>query len=173
VLQLIRKNLKHLSVLVWVGIAAFVVGGAFLFVSGPFHMGEDVVAKVNKTTITMENFQNTYQRLYRFYSQLLSNNFTDEDLKKLNLKQKAVDILIERALFIQEAKKRNIKATNEDVQKTIEKMSIFWDKPGHFSQQRYLTILKTNGVQPRNFEASLRTDIIIDKLKNSVASKVV
>ena len=171
-LQIIRKNLKHLSVLVWVGIAAFVVGGGFLFVSGPFHMGKDVVAKVNKTTITMENFQNTYQRLYRFYSQLLSNNFTDEDLKKLNLKQKAVDILIERALFIQEAKKRNIKATNEDVQKTIEKMSIFWDKPGHFSQQRYLTILKTNGVQPKNFEASLRTDIIIDKLKNSVASKV-
>ena len=170
-LQIIRKNLKHLSILVWIGVAAFVIAGAFLFVSGPFHMGKDVVAKVNKTTITVSDFQNTYRHLYHFYSQLFPN-LTDENLKKLNLKQKALDMLINRALLIQEAEKRNIKATDEEVQKAIENMSVFWDKPGHFSQQRYFAILKMNGIQPRDFEASRRTDIIIDKLKNSVASKV-
>lgn len=171
-----RENIRKFAIFLWIAVIAFVIGGAYLFVRGPFTMGDNTAIQVGKTKITMPEYQKTYNNIYKFYIQLLTQikggDITDSDIKKLNIKQKTVDTLIERALLLQEAKKEGIKVTNDDIQKNIENNSAFFAN-GQFSKQKYLAILSANNINPREYEDSIRTSLYINKLKARVLKNVV
>ena len=167
-LDFLRTNIKKFAIFLWIAAAAFIIGGAYLFVRGPFTMGSNTAIQVGDVKISFPEYEKAYNNVYRFYVQLLTQlkggNFTDEDLKKLNIKQKTIDMLVRRALLLQEAKKEGIKVTDEDVLKAIESNPAFYYN-GKFSKEKYLAILKANGINPKDYEESLKTSLYIDKLK--------
>ncbi len=174
-LTFFRNNIKKFAFAFWIAVIAFVVGGAYLFVRGPFTMGNNTAIKVGDVKISFPEYEKTYNNIYRFYVQLLTQikggNITDADIKKLNIKQKTIDTLIERALLLQEAKKEGIKVTNKDVLKKIESNRAFFVN-GHFSKQKYLAVLRENNINPRDYENSVRVSLYIDKLKSRVLKNV-
>ncbi len=174
-LTFFRENIRKFAIFLWIAVIAFVVGGAYLFVRGPFTMGGNTAIEVGKTKISMPTYEKTYNNIYKFYVQLLTQikggNVTESDIKKLNIKKKTIDTLIERALLLQEAHKEGIKVTDEDVEKKIESNNVFYMN-GHFSKQKYLAILKANGINPKSYEDSVRTSLYIDKLKSKILKNV-
>jgi len=174
-LAFFRNNLKRFSIFLWIGVLAFVVGGAYLFVSGPFKMGSNTAIEVGKTKVDMPTYTKTYDNLYKFYTQMLhrikGNNVTEDDIKKLDLKQKTVDLLIDRILLFNEAKKEGIKVTDKDVSSVIEQKKVFYNM-GHFSKEKYLAILKANNINPKDYEISLKSDLYIDRLKNDLYKSI-
>ncbi len=175
-LAFFRNNLKRFSIFLWIGVLAFVVGGAYLFVSGPFKMGSNTAIEVGKTKVDMPTYTKTYNNLYEFYTQMLQrikgNNVTEDDIKKLDLKQKTVDFLVNRILLLNEAKREGIKVTDKDVSNAIEQKKVFYDN-GHFSKEKYLAILKANNINPKDYELSLKSDLYIDRLKSKLYKGIV
>ncbi len=167
-LDFLRNNIKKFAIFLWIAAAAFIIGGAYLFVRGPFTMGSNTAIQVGNIKISFPEYEKAYNNVYKFYVQLLTQlkggNFTDEDLKKLNIKQKTIDMLVQRALLLQEAKKEGIKVTDEDVLRAIESNPAFFYN-GKFSKEKYIAILKANGINPKDYEQSLMTSLYIDKLK--------
>ncbi|PMP64090.1 peptidylprolyl isomerase [Desulfurella multipotens] len=174
-LSFFRKHKKYFFVVLVLATLSFIAGGAYLYVAGPFKMGQDVAIKVGSTKISTQEYLNTYNQLYSFYSNLLAQmkggNVTEQDIKNLHLKQKTADLLIDRALLLQEAKREGIKVTKEDIQKSIEKNPVFAEN-GKFSKDKYLLVLRENHLKPAEFEASIKNDLYIEKLKDSMAKKI-
>ncbi len=174
-LDFFRKNLKKLSILVWVATIAFIVGGAYLFVSGPFKMGSNVAIEVGKVKITFPEFNQTYNQMYNFYTTLLARahggNVSEKEIKALNIKQKAINYLIDRVLLFEEAKRYGIKVTDADLRKAIESNRAFFVN-GHFSKREYLYVLKMNHMKPATYEAALKVDLYISKLKKMLFKNV-
>ncbi len=166
-----RENIRKFAIFLWIAAIAFVIGGAYMFVKGPFKMGSNTAIKVGDTKITIPEYEKTYNNIYKFYVQLLTQlkggKITEDDIKKLNIKQKTIDTLIERTLLLQEAKKEGIKVTDEDVQKEIEKNDTFYVN-GHFSKDKYLAVLKANNINPKDYESSVKVSLYIDKLKSKL-----
>lgn len=80
-LDFFRKHRKYFFVVLVIATLSFVAGGAYLYVSGPFKTGQDVAIKVGSTKISTQEYLNTYNQLYGFYSNLLAQmkggNVTD------------------------------------------------------------------------------------------------
>lgn len=174
-LDFFRKHRKYFFVVLVIATLSFVAGGAYLYVSGPFKTGQDVAIKVGSTKISTQEYLNTYNQLYSFYSNLLAQmkggNVTEQDIKNLHLKQKTADLLIDKVLLLKEAKREGIEVTKEDIQKNIEKNPVFAEN-GKFSKEKYLLVLRENHLKPAEFENSIKNDLYIEKLKDSMAKKI-
>ncbi len=170
-----RENIKKFAIFLWIAAIAFIIGGAYMFVKGPFRMGSNTAIEVGNVKITTPEYQKTYNNIYKFYVQLLTQikggKITEEDIKKLNIKQKTIDTLIERTLLLQEAEKEGIKVSDEDVQKAVESNNAFYVN-GHFSKEKYLAVLKANNINPKEYENSLRVSAYINKLKKKLFKDV-
>ena len=80
-----------------------------------------VIAKVDSTPITWEEYQGELQR----YITLLGKSYSSEIEKQI--KSQVLDGLIEKYLLIGEAKKRKIKVTDDEIIKKIQEQEIFKD----------------------------------------------
>ncbi|MGB9756037.1 MAG: peptidylprolyl isomerase [Desulfurella sp.] len=174
-LSFFRKHRKYFFVVLVLATLSFVAGGAYLYVSGPFKTGQDVAIKVGSTKISTQEYLNTYNQLYSFYSNLLAQmkggNVTEQDIKNLHLKQKTADLLIDKVLLLKEAKREGIDVTKADIEKSIEKNPVFAEN-GKFSKDKYLLVLRENHLKPAEFETSIKNDLYIEKLKDSMAKKI-
>lgn len=170
-----RKHRKYFFIVLVLATLSFVAGGAYLYVSGPFKMGQNAAIKVGSTTISDQEYLNTYNQLYSFYSNLLAQmkggNVTDQDIKNLHLKQRTAELLIDKVLLLKEAKREGIKITKADIELAIKKNPVFAEN-GKFSQDKYLLVLRENHIKPEEFENSIKNDLYIEKLKDSMAKKV-
>lgn len=77
----------------------------------------------------------------------------------------------ERLLLLAEAKKRKIKAGNEEVVELIRGYS-FFQRKGQFDEQIYVEMLKYFRTPPRIFEEQARQNLILSKLYRDVTDEV-
>lgn len=77
----------------------------------------------------------------------------------------------ERLLLLAEAKKRKIKAGNEEVVELIRGYS-FFQRKGQFDEQIYVEMLKYFRTPPRIFEEQTRQNLILSKLYRDVTDEV-
>lgn len=170
-LDLIRKKQKTLLVRVvfWVIIAAF-VGTIFLVWGRGSDTGNSfssVAAQVNETEITYGEFQRTYSNLYNLYQSIYQNNFTPELEKQLNLGQQAMDQLIQETLLIQEADRRGISVSDQELIDSIAQYGAFQEN-GKFSRDRYMQVLNYQRISPEQFEAIQIRQLLTDKVRQQL-----
>jgi len=99
-----RRYRKGLQVGLLVVIVAF-VASLFVFGSRSFDgaggEGGDRVATVNGERITRKQFQDRYQAVKDYYSQMNRGRLTDEMAEQLGLKDRVVDELVTEAVVVQ------------------------------------------------------------------------
>lgn len=131
----------------------------------------DYAAKVDRTTISFESYQNSYQRLREIYQQILGPNLTPEMEKELNFQQQALERLIENVLVLNAAKSLGVSVSKDEVAAAIAAMPAF-QQNGAFDYGLYQQMLKTNRITPQDFEESQKRDLLINKTRAAVISKV-
>ena len=164
-----RRN----SALIVVAFAAIIVVFIFWGV-GPSGNGENdssVVATVDGEAISYREYANLYKKEQEYYKETFKEQFTDEMARKLNLKQKAVDILINRALAIKEAASQGMKVTEQEVQDAIKAIPVF-GKDGAFDKDLYFKVLSSNRINPAEFEKSIEADLLTAKIREKVLKDV-
>jgi peptidyl-prolyl cis-trans isomerase D len=176
-LDLMRKKKNTIIIkIVFVVIVLSFVGTMFLvWGEGRSGMGggrSGFAAKVDGSKISLEEYQNAYQRMRNMYQQIYGQSLPAEMEKTLGLKKVALDGLIDNLLIMKAAKSMDIKVGKEDVANAIAAMSTF-QKDGAFSFELYQQLLKSNRLTPKDFEESQKGELILKKTRQAIKDKVV
>jgi peptidyl-prolyl cis-trans isomerase D len=170
-LDLIRKKKKTtlIKLVFWAIIATFV--GTIFLVWGKGSDGSgdnpEVAATVNKTQISFQQYQSAYRNLYQLYQGLYRQQFTPELEKQLRLPQQALDQLVEEVLLLQEADRRGLKVSQDELVTAIAQIPAFQDG-GSFSKERYLQVLNYQRITPDEFEALQKRQLLADKVREQL-----
>lgn len=147
-------------------VAFFLIVIVFVFWGGySYKMKEEnKVALVDDTYISTGEYDRAYSNLLDMYRRQLGGAFSDELMKGLNLKQQALDGLIERYVLRRAAHQLGFVATNQEVQQRIMEFPVFV-QDGRFDQRRYVALLQQNRLTPEMFERQVADEITIQKLE--------
>lgn len=169
-LEAIRKRQKFLlTVFITLISIVFIFWGFYGDFGNPLSRTD--LASVNGKKITLQEFQNSYQNTIRMYQNILKDQFTPEMEKQFNLKQVALNELIDQQLVLSGAEKLGLQATDAEVRDQIIKLPYF-QKEGKFDKGLYLSLLKANRIVPSQFEDNIRTDLLQRKVITLVRSQI-
>lgn len=175
-LDIMRKQKESIVIkVVFVIIVLSFIGTIFLVWgkgSDGFGGKSGYAAKVNGTKITLEEYQNSYQRIRSMYQQIYGQSIPAEMEKMLGLKKVALDNLIDSLLAIKEAKSMGIKVSKDEVTAAIAAMPMF-QKDGVFSFDLYNQLLKSNRLTAKDYEEGQKGELLLKKTRQSIKDKAV
>jgi len=176
-LDLIRKKQKSviIKVVFW-GIIATFIGTIFLVWGkgrdGSGGSGGPVAATVNGAVISDVAYQTYYNNLYDQVKMAYGGGQVPEALlKQFNLEEQSLNTLIERELLRQEAERRDIEVSRQEVIDSIATIPYFQEN-GAFSKDRYVALLQAQRISPEQFEADQRESLRIEKLTEQVQADI-
>lgn len=167
-LSFMRKNAKSWIVKLLFGII-IIVFVFFYGYSGTRNKKDTVLASVGDKKITIAEYQEEYKNQLQFYRSIYQGKITDEMIRQMGLKQKALENLIDREILLQEAERGNIQASPEEIRKSIMESPVFQEN-GAFSQKNYERALRYYGLSMADYEQSQGKGLIIKKLQDLVKS---
>ena len=132
---------------------------------------QGVVATVNGEPIGVKEYVMLYKRQLDYYKKTFKDQFNDEMAAKLNLKRRAVDILINRSLAIKAARADGLEVSAAEVQDAIKAIPAF-SKNGVFDKDVYFQALSSNRLKPAEFEKSVELDLLTMKVREKVLKDV-
>jgi peptidyl-prolyl cis-trans isomerase D len=125
------------------------------------------IASVNGESIEQDDYRQTYNNYIENLRRQFRDNLTPEIIEKLQVKRQVVDGLISQKLMLQEAKKLNLRVSDQELVETIQGIEAF-KTAGSFDNNRYRAIMQQIRITPEIFEERHRQDMLIDKLKSMV-----
>lgn len=173
-LNMVRKHADSwmIKAILWTIVFAF-VGTIFYSwgMGGSAKLTGGTVATVEGVKINFNEYDRTFNNLLEFYREQFKNQFSEEMIRRLDLKTVALDAIIQKKLMTMEAKKQNIQASDEEVANRIKTIPSF-QKNQKFSPEIYKSFLKFKHLTPYEFEESQRETIVMDKLEQLVRENV-
>ncbi|MGC2275072.1 MAG: SurA N-terminal domain-containing protein [Candidatus Binatus sp.] len=128
------------------------------------------VATVNGQKILGDQVDREANQLRATVQQIYGAN-AQEVLKSINLRQEAVERLIEEQLIGDEARHLGISISDIALQDKISKETAF-QRDGQFDFDTYQDVLRANDLQPAEYENEERDRMIADTLRNMIDTGV-
>lgn len=167
-LNAMRENAGSwiIKVLLGIIVVAFIFMGA-----GSFNARRaSKVATVNGDAITVNQFQQAYYNVLENLRAQFGNRLNDDMIKMFNVKQQAIDGLIDTTLLRQTAEKNGLRVADAELAESITRIPAFQNN-GAFDNQRYKQVLGQNRLTPETFETMQKEEILMRRLR-SVISKM-
>jgi len=130
-----------------------------------------VVATVDGEQISVRDYAELYKREVEYYKNTFKDQFTEDMAKKMNLRQMALDVLINRTLAVKQARAEGIKVAEKDIQGAIQAIPVF-SKDGVFEKELYFNVLKANRIKPADFEKNVEGDLYAGKMRDMVVKDI-
>jgi peptidyl-prolyl cis-trans isomerase D len=165
-LQLMRKHAGNWMIKILLGAIAL----AFALSWGVYNYGDGparVAVKVNGETISETRASEVYANLVEQGKQRFGAQF-DQVAPLLNLRQQALDQLVDQVLLTQAANQLAVQVSNQEVAARVASTPMF-QKDGRFDERLYRLILERNRLTPADYEAGLRQELRMEKLAALVA----
>jgi len=166
-LKLMRDQFRNLKIVLWFVVVVFVL---LIFVDwGTGRRGgrgmANVAAQVGDTVITESQFlkelRATEERYRQMYGQQFENVRNQIDFATLTVQN-----LIDRELLVRQARAVGLAVSDQELLDRIMSFEAFRREDGSFvGEELYARILRMNNTTPEDFEASLRRDMLIEKLQ--------
>lgn len=125
------------------------------------------VAQVGKERIMLQEYYRTYDNEYK----RLKGQYSDEEIKKMNLQDQVIESLIDRRVLLIAARDAGITVTGAELQREVMNTK-FFQRNGVFDVEVYNRALKLNRMTPQEFEAGMRNDMIVTKMSRLIAEMV-
>ncbi|MBU0462954.1 MAG: SurA N-terminal domain-containing protein [Proteobacteria bacterium] len=168
-LRYLRENTGNWVIKIFLGI--IVVVFVFLGVGSFGSKRNDSIATINDEPITIKEFQQEYKIIVDQMRARFGKNLNDDILKALNVKQQALDSLIERKLILAQADKLEIIVSEKELQESLFSIKAF-QKDGIFNLDQYKKVLSLNSLNPEIFEYNQLNSMRQQKVKDLVLSTV-
>ncbi len=126
----------------------------------------NAVAKVDRASVSIEEYQRAYQNASNFYREIFQDKFDDKDLRK-----RVIDELVDRKLWLQEARRMKLVVSDEELKRSITELPGF-QKEGKFDPELYRRILALEHYTPEGFERQHRDELLVEKVKALVKESV-
>lgn len=168
-LSLMRKHAGSWLIKVILGV--IVVVFVFWGVGSYRARKESQIAMVNGEAIAVEAYRNAYRQLEEQYRQQFGDAMNQDLLKSLNLKEQALDQLINRRLVLQEAERLGLRVSEDELVQAIQRIPAFGEN-GRFDSRRYQRMLALNRMTAEMFEAGMREELLVEKMQNIILGSV-
>jgi peptidyl-prolyl cis-trans isomerase D len=168
-LNLMRKHARNWLMKIILGIIVIVF--VFYFGSMGGKQRTERIAMIDGKPIVYADFQREYQNLLDMYRQRLGQGLTEEMLKALNLKQQALDNLINQSIVLKKAEEMKIRVAEEDVKAAILAYPAF-QRDGVFNERIYEQTLRSNKMSPEEFEDFQKKMLITLKVQDLIQDGV-
>ncbi|MBR4944203.1 MAG: SurA N-terminal domain-containing protein [Peptococcaceae bacterium] len=149
--------------------AAILVLGAFLM-TGLFGCGDKIpegtVATVNGTPISQEVLDENYNMMMRQYESYYGLDVSADDLK-LEVRNAMLNELIVNELLMQEAEKRELSVSDDEVTAYIDNMVTTYYGG---NQDNFEAALELVGMTPEYYQDSVRESLLITKLQEDLVN---
>lgn len=162
-----QKHKKWLVVTIWISTIAFVGAGFVGWGAYKFGSSSNAVAEVGDIKITVKEFSQRYSNIYSYFNNMFKGNFDEQKAKEMGLKKEALNSLITEALYLNLAKDLGLSVLDKEVENKILSMKEFQTN-GVFDKKLYFQILKNAGIKPKDFENSLKKEMLLSKLQNAL-----
>jgi peptidyl-prolyl cis-trans isomerase D len=129
------------------------------------------VATVDGIPIGYTEFSRTYQNLMENIRRQFGGDVNDETIRALNLKEQAVNQLVDRRVILHAADEMGFKVSDEELAISIGAIPAFQSTNG-FNVQAYQQVLSRLGLTTEEFEASQREDLLIQKVNDFISRTV-
>lgn len=124
------------------------------------------VATVNGNRILANEVDKESQQLQEIIQQMYGANAAAV-MKNMNMRQEALDRIIENRLIAIEAQHLGLHVSDVELQQKIATLPGFQSN-GQFDFDQYQEVLRERGMMPAEFEASMRTEMTQDTLQQMV-----
>jgi peptidyl-prolyl cis-trans isomerase D len=161
-LSLMRKHAKSWLIKALIAI----IGIVFVFYFGYSFRGHQgiKIAQVNDEVITAVEYQKNYRSMLEALQREYKGMWSDNLVKVFDLKNRALDALINQKLVSQEAKKIGLDVTEKEVQDKIMSNPAFQFR-GRFDDSRYRSVLQNHHMTPEDFEALVVREMMQEKVE--------
>jgi peptidyl-prolyl cis-trans isomerase D len=129
------------------------------------------LATVGGESVSLHEFQMTYNNLVDFYRRIYQDRFTEDFARTLNLKQQALDTLVQRKLLLHEARRQGIRVTDAELIERVHSYPVF-QVDNNFDSTRYLQVLRLSRLTPGDFEQNQREELLLAKLENLIKDAI-
>ncbi|MBF8251605.1 MAG: putative peptidylprolyl cis-trans isomerase [Deltaproteobacteria bacterium] len=133
--------------------------------------GLQVVATVDDAKITLSEYQKSYDNIMSIYRSIYKEGLSEETLKELKIKKKALDNLIDARLLFKEAASVGFKVSDAELVDSISRYPAF-QRDNAFDKELYLAVLKANRLTPEEFEEGQKRTILIGKAEGLIKEGV-
>jgi peptidyl-prolyl cis-trans isomerase D len=160
---MLRVMRKHASR--WMlGVFCFIIIVSFVFTFGFNGMNDDkTVAEVGPYKISAMEYHDVYDKTVNYYRMLYRDKFDDDMKKELKLKEKVMDQLVDKYLFLKKAEDMGLKVSDKEFGAYVAGIDAF-KRNGKFDEQAYREVLKRNNLEPKTFEENEKRSLIIAKM---------
>ncbi len=148
---------------------------AFIALYIPDFMGDPTqalynqeVASVDGEPIRASEFLARYQQVSRQYQEQMGEGFTPTFARRMGLPLSVVNDLAQRRMLVAEAERHGIEVTDDAVGEAIRALPVFQQGDGFMGREAYLALLASNRLTPRDFENSMREDLLVERLQAMV-----
>jgi peptidyl-prolyl cis-trans isomerase D len=169
-LNLVRKHADSwlIKAILWTIVFAFIgtifyswgMGGASKVTGG-------VIATVEGSKVNFDEYNKTFNNLVEYYREQFKNQFSEDMIRKLDLKTVALDVVIQKKLLLMEARKQDIKVSDEEVGERVKSFPAF-QKDKKFVSELYKNFLKSKRLTPYEFEEGQRDAIAMEKMEQLI-----
>jgi len=167
-LQAMRDRV--MGVLGWIIIGLIIVTFA-LFGLGSYLQNRShlYAAKVNDEEIAPRDLQLAYQNRRAAMARMMGDAFNPALIDEQRLKKQALDSLIRKQLLLQSARADGMAISDQLLAASIHSIPAF-QEDGKFSEERYHTVLRTQGQSPGQFEQETRKLLTAEQLINGISN---
>ncbi|MGE4498159.1 MAG: SurA N-terminal domain-containing protein [Deferribacterales bacterium] len=165
-----RKQKAVLKFALWFVIIAFVVTIFLVWGVGDNVANANFLMKINGKTVSYEEYSNTLENTRNYMRSIFGDNF-DSLAQDGELEKQVIEDLTNKYLLIQKAEENGITVSDDEVLAVITSIPSF-QVDGKFNKDAYQTILARSRMTPQQFEASVKTDRLAEKMRELVAASV-
>ena len=169
-LNFVRKYSKSwgIKVLLWLVIIVFVGWGGYLYQT----RHEYDVARVGDHYISHAEYDTAYNNMVEGVRKQFGGALPDDLMRALNLREQALQSLIQQYLVLRGAKDLGLTATNDEVRRKILEIPAFQTE-GKFDAKRYEGMLRQMRMTPDVFEQEMSEDITTRKVQSFIKGRAV
>jgi SurA-like N-terminal domain len=167
-LKVMRKHAKYFYVLFFIVILSFLFWG--IGTVDKTGKGE-IVAEVGKHKITVQDYWRSYENVNRFYREIYKDKFDEAMEKKLNLKEKVLDSMIQEQVLLIAAKEEGVSISDEELQDAITHEPAFL-RNGVFDKNVYQNRLRLMRITVEEYERSKRQELLLNKMRHLIELSV-
>jgi peptidyl-prolyl cis-trans isomerase D len=125
------------------------------------------IAYVNGDLITGLEYEARYREMLDALQKQYKEYWNDTLIKAFQIKQRALNSLIEKRLISQESAKIGLGVTDEEVANAIATYPAF-QVNGEFDEGRYRSLLHYNRMEPTDFESSIKLELLGQKIRHFI-----
>jgi len=179
-LKFMRDSFQHLKWILIAIVAAFIFGFVYFDMglggasASTSDKGRTWAARVNGETVTTREFDRAVAMTEEQYKQMYKQQLTPEMLAQLGVQKGVLDSLVDQKLLLQEAKRLNLEARPEEVQRRLLQVPMLNPDGKWVGDELYTRFVQQNGyATASDFEEELARQITLEKMDSAMQNSIV